>query len=320
MISDEAARAMYAGGRANRSARRFARVWGYVFASGIGPRRWVRPRGACVPHGADPAHPDRARSRARPLGMPCRCSASATGCATFVRTPTGRCCDTARRRPACWSKSRSTNRPVILRRYLEVAPGGRPHIPATAASSATDLVTIADAFPVFAIQRADGRPYCPTRSWFPVAAIARRRVRVRRMRVESTMEGRSEEGDPFLFCPEGPLRHHHCSADAIPDDRWPRRPQTSSAYAEALATIYPVAYKLKFRSKRQLDRDYIVAPLEALWWSGDMAAFTSARDKDQWDWTVMLLVPDWLDVSDVDAARAGGRSKRFSSLRRSTPR
>lgn len=81
-------------------------------------------------------------------------------------------------------------------------------------------------------------------------------------------------------------------------------PNTSSAYAEALATIYPVAYKLKFRSKRQLDRDYIVAPLEALWWSGDMAAFTSARDKDQWDWTVMLLVPDWLDVSDVDAARA----------------
>ncbi|MEI2697456.1 MAG: hypothetical protein V9E94_03565 [Microthrixaceae bacterium] len=196
------------------------------------------------------------------------------------------------------------NRPAILRRYLEVAPGGRPHIPATAASSTTDLVAIADAFPVFAIQRADGRPYCPNPIVVPRGCHSQRRVRVRRLRVESTMKVDLKREIPSYSARRGrfdiitvpPMRY--LMIDGHGD------PNTSSAYAEALATIYPVAYKLKFRSKRQLDRDYIVAPLEALWWSGDMAAFTSARDKDQWDWTVMLLVPDWLDVSDVDAARA----------------
>ena len=51
----------------------------------------------------------------------------------------------------------------------------------------------------------------------------------------------------------------------------------------------PLAYKLKFASKRDLERDYVVPPLEALWWAADMAAFTSARDKSQWSWTAMIM-------------------------------
>ncbi len=80
-------------------------------------------------------------------------------------------------------------------------------------------------------------------------------------------------------------------------------PNTSQTYAEALAAIYPVAYKLKFFSKRELDRDYTVMPLEALWWARDMDAFTAARDKSQWNWTVMILVPEWLTAEHVDAVR-----------------
>lgn len=45
-------------------------------------------------------------------------------------------------------------------------------------------------------------------------------------------------------------------------------------------------------------------PLEALWWAEDMCAFTADRDKSHWDWTGMLLVPDWLDHDDVERARA----------------
>src|SRR5262245_42852359 len=66
-------------------------------------------------------------------------------------------------------------------------------------------------------------------------------------------------------------------------------PNTSSAYADALATLYPVAYALKFASKGTLDRDYVVPPLEALWWADDPAAFTTARDKSRWGWTAMML-------------------------------
>lgn len=80
-------------------------------------------------------------------------------------------------------------------------------------------------------------------------------------------------------------------------------PNTADAYRDALTTIYPVAYKLKFLSKGELGRDYAVMPLEGLWWSDDMAAFTSARDKSQWDWTLMIMAPDWIAPEHLDAAR-----------------
>lgn len=78
-------------------------------------------------------------------------------------------------------------------------------------------------------------------------------------------------------------------------------PNTSAEYAAALAVLYPFAYGLKFFSKRDLDRDYVVPPLEGLWWAQDMATFTTARDKSAWDWTMMLMVPDWLTPEQVAA-------------------
>ncbi|MGW8437694.1 hypothetical protein ACWGKS_21305 [Nocardiopsis sp. NPDC055879] len=59
-------------------------------------------------------------------------------------------------------------------------------------------------------------------------------------------------------------------------------PNTSPAFAEAIEALYPVAYKLKFASKRDLERDYVVPPLEGLWWAEDMDAFTTERDKSRW--------------------------------------
>jgi hypothetical protein len=80
-------------------------------------------------------------------------------------------------------------------------------------------------------------------------------------------------------------------------------PNTSKAYQDALTSIYPLAYKLKFFSKGELDRDYSVMPLEALWWSDDMDSFTSARDKSRWDWTLMNMLPEWITREHLDAAR-----------------
>ena len=79
-------------------------------------------------------------------------------------------------------------------------------------------------------------------------------------------------------------------------------PNTAQEYAEAIAALYPVAYKLKFASRQHLDRDYAVPPLEALWWASSMAAFTSARDKSRWDWTAMIMVPDWITSQMFDDA------------------
>ena len=80
-------------------------------------------------------------------------------------------------------------------------------------------------------------------------------------------------------------------------------PNTARSYREALATLYPVAYALKFLSKRELGQDYTVMPLEALWWSDDMESFTTARDKSRWNWTVLNMVPQWVTRDHLETAR-----------------
>ncbi|WP_321162810.1 GyrI-like domain-containing protein [Paeniglutamicibacter gangotriensis] len=72
-------------------------------------------------------------------------------------------------------------------------------------------------------------------------------------------------------------------------------PNSSPAFAETLEALYPVAYKLKFASKLELDRDYVVPPLEGQWWARGMDSSTVSRDKSRWDWTMMLMVPDWIE-------------------------
>jgi hypothetical protein len=70
-------------------------------------------------------------------------------------------------------------------------------------------------------------------------------------------------------------------------------PNTSPEYQDALEALYGVAYKIKFISKKQLERDYVVPPLEGLWWAEDMGAFV-AGNKDDWSWTMMIMTPDWI--------------------------
>lgn len=87
-------------------------------------------------------------------------------------------------------------------------------------------------------------------------------------------------------------------------------PNSAQDYTDAIASLYPVAYSLKFASKTSLGKDYVVAPLEALWWASDMEVFTTKRDKTQWRWTAMIMVPDWIDRSMFDAAVASVRRKK----------
>ncbi len=43
-------------------------------------------------------------------------------------------------------------------------------------------------------------------------------------------------------------------------------------------------------------------PLVALWWAVGMTSFTSARDKSQWEWTAMILTPDWITGEHFESA------------------
>lgn len=79
-------------------------------------------------------------------------------------------------------------------------------------------------------------------------------------------------------------------------------PNSSPALGDAFAAIFPVAYGLKFMSKKELGRDYVVMPPEGLWWAEDMTAFSTRREPAEWRWTVLSMVPDWIGEDLVAAA------------------
>ncbi len=84
-------------------------------------------------------------------------------------------------------------------------------------------------------------------------------------------------------------------------------PNTAQEYQDAIEALYAVAYKIKFISKKTSGRDYVVPPLEGLWGSPEMVfslvgitdekewlAKFNESDRDSWQWTMMILQPDWI--------------------------
>lgn len=86
-------------------------------------------------------------------------------------------------------------------------------------------------------------------------------------------------------------------------------PNTAPAYREAVEWLYSVSFPVKFLSKKELDRDYAVMPLEGLWWAENLDTFIS-RQKDKWSWTMMILQPDWITAEMIDAATRMATTKR----------
>lgn len=78
-------------------------------------------------------------------------------------------------------------------------------------------------------------------------------------------------------------------------------PNTAKSYLDAVTALYASSYALKFHSKQQLGRDYVVAPLEGLWSADDPTAFVT-RAKDEWRWTMMITQPEWITASMVEEA------------------
>jgi hypothetical protein len=84
-------------------------------------------------------------------------------------------------------------------------------------------------------------------------------------------------------------------------------PNTAPAYKLAVRSLYATAYAAKFACKGQ-GKDFVVMPLEGLWSAPDPESFT-ARRKDEWDWTMMIMVPDYVDDAIVQAAKTGAWEK-----------
>jgi hypothetical protein len=69
-------------------------------------------------------------------------------------------------------------------------------------------------------------------------------------------------------------------------------PGDSEEYLNALSVLYPVTFKVKFMSKAN-GKDYVVPPLEGLWWADNMDDFIKDK-RDKWKWTIMIMQPVWI--------------------------
>jgi hypothetical protein len=91
-------------------------------------------------------------------------------------------------------------------------------------------------------------------------------------------------------------------------------PNTSQTYREAIEALYSLSYTLKFTLKKGPRAiDYGVMPLEGLWWADDLRDFGWAgrqANKSAWKWTAMILQPDVIARSEVDAAFDEVRKKK----------
>jgi hypothetical protein len=93
-------------------------------------------------------------------------------------------------------------------------------------------------------------------------------------------------------------------------------PNTASAYKEAVEALYSASYTLKFMAKAELGHDYVVPPLEGLWWADDWNAFIAGR-RDRWNWTMMILVPDFVGTALAERAiQAAARKRALPGLAR----
>lgn len=81
------------------------------------------------------------------------------------------------------------------------------------------------------------------------------------------------------------------------------------AFQAAVESLYSAAYTLKFMLKAGRRQDFVVPPLEALWWADDMRAFDDNR-REEWQWTVMIMQPDAVTSADLTAALSELKGKK----------
>lgn len=90
-------------------------------------------------------------------------------------------------------------------------------------------------------------------------------------------------------------------------------PNNSPLFQDAMSTLYPLSYALKFAVKKTQEIDYAVMPPEGLWWVPDMSKFSLDR-KDEWLWTLMIRQPEYVTVDLVEQIRPEVAAKKNPPL------
>ncbi|XHB98880.1 GyrI-like domain-containing protein [Nitratireductor sp. ac15] len=85
-------------------------------------------------------------------------------------------------------------------------------------------------------------------------------------------------------------------------------PNSAKAYGRALEWLYSTSYAMKFSAKNNMNCDYVVPPLEGLWWAEDPLDFVRRR-KSTWLWTMLIMVPEFVTDQMFEAARENASKK-----------
>jgi hypothetical protein len=96
-----------------------------------------------------------------------------------------------------------------------------------------------------------------------------------------------------------PLRYLALHGSGSPDN---------DEFSSAIQALYSLAYPLKFVSKAATGKDYVIPPLEALWWADDYSVF-SRNDRSLWKRTLLSAIPDWVTEEHFNVAMAKAVAK-----------
>jgi hypothetical protein len=72
---------------------------------------------------------------------------------------------------------------------------------------------------------------------------------------------------------------------------------------DAVAALLAASDAARALSATELDRDYVVGPLEGLWYAEHLVPFTKLP-RNQWLWTMMIRQPEWLPRELIERAIA----------------
>jgi hypothetical protein len=95
--------------------------------------------------------------------------------------------------------------------------------------------------------------------------------------------------------------------------------QPSTEFQASFQALFPVAYTMKFRLKRE-GSIMPIMPLEALWWTGPDASFDMNVPPEKWHWRVLMIASDEVTQTVFDEAvtevrRKKGDTEALSKLR-----
>jgi hypothetical protein len=91
-------------------------------------------------------------------------------------------------------------------------------------------------------------------------------------------------------------------------------PNTSVGYKAALEVLYGLSYGVKMSKMGGAQPegyfDFVVPPLEGLWWNTDGGVITDITDKDSFCWTSMIRQPDFVTPEVFENTKAAVARKK----------